>query len=226
MKKKIIASFLLVVFLFGGVFSLNAQWAVVDAGANAQLGTANSMLGQINSRIATLSEQRTQTNAQNKIRDYTKESLDIAKKYYEDILKNPNSDLGSATTTNNPYTGRARKYITQLNSLTQNVGYLNNLNSAGSDLGGSSSLSVGVDVAGFMTNVRNEVRDIDRKLSDVLTRDKFTMNDAERINLIASFEKDLLVLLNATQLYTMRAQRVIIGQKASQKDTKQSFTDL
>lgn len=217
MKKKIIALAIVVVTTFYGSFTLNAQWAVFDVRAAVEQAALNSKVAQ------QIMEQIKQTGIMDSVSAFAKRNLDIAKKYYEDILMNPNGALGKASFSNNEYSSMHKYYI-EIYTTTAQIGFLNSL--ANRESGTTEALNIGVDVASFMSYVRAEATDIRTKQVHLETDAKFSMTSAERINLMMIYEKQMRDLLSATQLYIIRAQRVIIGKKASDKDANQTFSDL
>jgi hypothetical protein len=217
MKKKIIALAIVIISTFYGAAELNAQWATIDVSAIAQQAALNSKVAQ------QIMEQIKQTGIMDSVSNFAKRNLDIAKKYYEDILRNPNGALGTASITNNKYSS-LNKYYVEVFTTTAQIGFLSTL--ANKESGTTEALNIGVDVASFMSYVRDEANDINKKQQELEIKDKFSMTDAERINLMMVYEKEMRNLLSATQLYVIRAQRVIIGKKAADKDANQTFSDL
>jgi hypothetical protein len=217
MKKKIIVIALGIPCLFFGSLKLNAQWATIDISAIAQQAALNSKVAQ------QIMEQIKQTGIMDSVSNFAKRNLDIAKKYYEDILMNPNGALGEATISNNEYSSINRYYV-EVFTTTAQIGFLSTL--ANKESGTTEALNIGVDVASFMSYVRAEAKDIFKKQEALQQKGKFSMTDAERINLMMVYEKEMRNLLSATQLYVIRAQRIIIGKKAADKDANQTFSDL
>jgi hypothetical protein len=222
MKKKIIALCLLMITFFYTSENATAQWPTIDVGAIAQQSALNSKLAQ------QILEQIKQTGIMDSVSNFAKKNLNIAKKYYEDILGNPIAKLKRGAITS-PYNKDIIVCYNEVQNCITNIGFLSTLSNS-ETASSSEALNIGIDVATFMAYVKSEAEDISEKVDDAQKLEgeegALVINSAERIMLFSKYEKEMRTLLLATQLYIIRAQRIIIGKKTNDNNGNQTFRDL
>jgi hypothetical protein len=128
-------------------------------------------------------------------------------KKYQDYLANPNNNFSGG-----PYIAVEATYrrVVSMTDINIMAGFMATM---------QSKLSVDdlepyrASVALFIAAARNNAEELKLKVDAIKKKEIFTMNDAERLNLIDRYQSEMSILLGAIKLYYARVVNILVAKK-------------
>jgi hypothetical protein len=128
-------------------------------------------------------------------------------KKYQEYLQNPNNNFSGGPYASVEATYRRVVSMTDMNIMAAFWGTMQ------SKLSNDDLAPYRASVSLFIAAARNNAEDLKTKVDAIKSKQIFTMNDAERLNLIDKYQYDMSILLGAIKLYYARVVKILVAKK-------------
>jgi hypothetical protein len=174
----------------------NYAQSLITAGSTKLTAIATERIAALaNQQLAAADKAVTEALKANKINT---DQFNLLKKYQEE-LKSPNNNFSGG-----PYASVEASYRRVVDITAISVMF---------ELSTDELSPFRASVALFIAAARSNAEDLKTKVDAIKKKEIFTMNDAERLNLIDKYQSEMSVLLGAIKLYYARVVKILVSKK-------------